>query len=394
MEFDDEDGLDEPAAPLLPPDDRLWRHPSEVRGNGETEPRTLPGREPRTMTVAALSSAVSVLLTVGLIAAVGPLRVERVAETRVAPASDATPAAGPAVDVSRLADQVRPALVRLNIVTSSGTVSGSAVIIRSDGVMLSAAHLVSGASALRGTLADGSERMVRVVGLDEEIDLAVLDLDGEGFATAVLGSAVRLRAGEPAITVGAPGDVGGATVTAGVIGGLGRAVDHGGRTYLDMIQIDRPIAPGCAGGAVLDAKGSLIALAGVNVQREGAVLGYAIPIDVAKLSAEQLLATGKVSRVWLGIEGEDLGPRRSQELALDGGVMVKRVKPDSPAARAGIRPGQVILAVNAEPVPTMAALVLALRAHQPGVEVSVDVLDGQERRQLKVLLTERPTVAS
>ena len=342
------------------------------------------------MTVAALSSTISVLLTIGLIAAVGPLRVERVAETRVAPASETARGGTALTDASGLADRLRPALVSLQVITSHGTAPGTGVIIRSDGVMVTAAHLVAGATALRGTLADGSERMVRVVGVDEELGLALLDLEGDGYVSAILGTATALRAGEPTITLGAPGADGGATVTTGVISALGRAVEHGGRTYLDMIQLDRPIAPGCNGGAVVDTKGALIALAAVNMEADGTTLGYAVPIDMVQLSAEQLLTHGKVSRVWLGIEGEDLGQRRSVDLEVPGGVVVKRVKNDSPASRAGLRAGQVIIAVDGEPVPTMAALVLALRRLQGGAEVTIEVIDGAERFTATAVLTERP----
>lgn len=395
MEFDDDDGLDDaPGAPLLPLDDRLWRHPSEVaRGGGGlgAVATAAVAREPRTLTVVALSSTISVLLTVGLIAAVGPLRVERVAETRVAPAADNENRAVRVADVSGLADRLRPSLVRLQVTTESGTSWASAVVVRSDGIMMTAAHVIAGATAVRASLADGTERAARVVGTDDDIDLAVLDLEGEGYESAVLGTATELRAGEPAITLGAPGSEGGATVTTGVVGGLGRNVEHLGHYYLDMIQIDRAIAPGSSGGAVVNAQGAVIAVAGMNVERERTVLGYAIPIDVAKLSTEQLLSTGRVTRVWLGIEGEDLGPRRSSELGVAGGVMVKLVKSDSPASRAGLAPGVVIVAIDGSPVPTMASLVLALRSRPSGTTAKIDALRGGVTVSISVTLTERPT---
>ncbi|MGI8794729.1 MAG: S1C family serine protease, partial [Acidimicrobiales bacterium] len=137
--------------------------------------------------------------------------------------------------------------------------------------------------------------------------------------------------------------------------------------------------------------GTLIAVAAVNVLRDGMVLGYAIPIDVARLSADQLLATGKVSRVWLGIEGEDLGRIRSEELDVAGGVVLKRIKPDSPASRADLSPGMVIVDVDGEPVPTMAALVLALRRHQAGSTVTLTIWHAQKTSEVSITLTERPT---
>ncbi|MGI8792591.1 MAG: S1C family serine protease, partial [Acidimicrobiales bacterium] len=232
MEFDDDDELDdEPAAPLLPPDDRLWRHPSEISATGPTASAARPfprSHEPRTMTVAALSSAISVLLTVGLVAAIGPLRTERLAETRIAPVVDTNTRPVSVVDVSGIADQLRPAVVRIEATAGNSTRWGSAILIRSDGVMLTAAHLVAGAKSVRATLADGTKLQAKVVGIDDDIDIAVLDLEGDGYASAVIGSATRLRVGEPAITLGAPGDDGGATVTAGIVGGLGRTVEYGG----------------------------------------------------------------------------------------------------------------------------------------------------------------------
>jgi S1-C subfamily serine protease len=158
-----------------------------------------------------------------------------------------------------------------------------------------------------------------------------------------------------------------------------------------MIQTDAPISPGSSGGALLDAGGAVIGLTTAVATTEGAQgLGFATPIDIARSSADQLIAGGKVVHVWLGIEGTDVDPTTSKEMAIDGGALVGTVVKGSPAEKGGLQTRDVIVAVDNQPVKTMGGLVVALRTRSPGNTVSLVVRRGKEERHMTVGLVERP----
>lgn len=393
MERDD-DGLEhhELRPPLLPPDDRLWRHPSELG------PRTLaatPGLRREAfplLAVAALTSAVSVLLTLGVAVAIGPLRKQTIPiEHVVEPVTMTTSSPGTA-DAAGIAERVRPAVTRVEADDGDGRRLGSGVLVRSDGMMLTTHQLVRGAQVVDVLLHDGRELPGTVLGSDPETDLAVVDVAGEGFPIATLGSASHLRIGLPAITIGSPaGAAGGPVLSVGVVSALGQQLENEGVRLLDLIQTDAPLLAGCSGGAVVDQTGALIGIAtGARTGADAGMTGYAVPIDIARLVADQLVTTGKVMRAWLGIEGEDVDPRRARELGLEGGAVVKRVKEASPAAEAGMGPGDIITAVDGKTVASMAALVLTLRSYKPGDIIALSFMRMGEKRLVTVALTARP----
>ncbi|HEX4979179.1 MAG TPA: trypsin-like peptidase domain-containing protein [Acidimicrobiales bacterium] len=383
MEFDD-DELDDPRiGPLLPADDRLWRHPSEMAAAAPPRPGR---RQAGLLAVAALASSISVLLTLGVVAVVRPVRTQLAVERVALPKGHQ--AAIEVSGVAELADRLQPSIASVVAVGAGGLVRrGSGVVYRSDGLLLTTQHVVAGAVRIDVMFDDGRIVAARLVGSDEETDIAVLDADGDGFETAALGSATTLRAGHPAITVGTPAE-GAATpvVTVGVVSAVGRTVMAGDRRLLDMIQIDAAVAPGCAGGAVVDRAGVVVGIATVNVDQEGGTSGYATPIDVARLVAEQLLTDGRTTRPWIGVEGADLGSGRASELAVDGGAVVKAIRPGSPAARAGIQAGDVLLAVDGEELTSMTALIVELRSRRPGDVVRITIARGDERRTVDVTL--------
>ena len=415
MEWDD-DGLDDgPVPPLLPPEDRLWRHPSEV-ARGSARPPVAPvatassagaggrgagRRESRLTTIVGLTSTISVLLTLGVVAVVRPVRtnvaVERVA-TPVTPSGDISGVA----DVAAIAEQLRGSITRVQAEAPGGRRWGSGVLYRSDGMLLTSHHVVDGASALRVSLDDGRELAARLVGTDPETDIALLDIDGDGdgerFEVAPLGTVSGLKVGQAAITIGtARSGADGPVVSVGVVSAKGQSVEVGGKSLLDMIQTDSAVAPGCAGGAVVDSTGVVIGIATTSTATaEGGTAGYATPIDVARVVAAQLLTHGRVTRGWLGVEGDDLPAERAKELRLAGGVVVKTVRNASPATSAGIVPSDVIASVDGEPVRSMIDLVVALRMHRAGDTVSLSVIRGgrsvgeRKTTTMKVKLVERP----
>ncbi|HJV09491.1 MAG TPA: trypsin-like peptidase domain-containing protein, partial [Acidimicrobiales bacterium] len=219
-------------------------------------------------------------------------------------------------------------------------------------------------------------------------------VDGGPFPVAELGTTADLKVGQEAIAIGSPlGLSGGPSVTVGIISALHRSVrTRTGQSLMDMVQTDAPIAPGSSGGALVDAAGRVIgittAVAMTDTGAEG--FGFATPIDAARWSADQLIATGKVVTVWLGVEGSDLDGATATELNLDGGAMIERVKADSPAERAGLAARDVIVKVDGKPVTSMGMLVVIVRAHRPGDVFMVEVVRDKQRQGMSVTVAERP----
>jgi S1-C subfamily serine protease len=387
MEFND--GLDDDPSSFRtppPPDDRLWRHPSEMR------PKRNVGE--RTWLVASISGMVGALLASAVVVAAGGLKgrdTERIVERQEVPIQTVSTAGGPSV--VDIAQRVRPAITQVRVEGKEGDASGSGVLFRSDGHVLTNFHVVDGADAVKVVVDSGRELTAKVIGSDPETDVAVLKVDGGPFPVASLGTAADLRVGQSAIAIGSPlGLAGGPSVTVGVVSALHRRLDtRSGPPLLDMIQTDAPISPGSSGGALLDAGGAVIGLTTAVATTDGAQgLGFAIPIDVARSSADQLIAGGKVVHVWLGVEGTDVDPTTAKDMAIDGGALVGRVVKGSPADKGGLQARDVIVGVDNQPVKTMGALVVALRNRSPGSTVSLDVRRGKDQRRMTVGLIERP----
>jgi len=230
---------------------------------------------------------------------------------------------------------------------------GSGFIIRDDGIIVTNAHVVAGASKISVALRDGTTYPATLKGIDELNDLAVLKIDAKKLPVAVLGTSRGLLIGEWAIAIGNPyGFVLGNTepsVTAGVISATGRnltARAEGSGVYVDMIQTDASINPGNSGGPLVDAVGEVIGVnSSIYSPSGGSVgLGFAIPIDRARRVVEDLLAHGKARRPWIGVKAEvpQLTGTNARE-ALAGGAVVQSVVPGSPAAAAGIQAGDVLV---------------------------------------------------
>jgi S1-C subfamily serine protease len=380
-----------------PPDDRLWRHPSELRvlGMGGGDQR----RSPVWLVLAA--GVAGALVTLGVLALLGRLGE---GEDRADPAvirEAARPAAAPlagSASVVRIAEEVRPAIAKVRVRGDDAASSGSAVLYRDDGHLLTNAHVVEGADAIEVSLADGSMHEASVVGTDQLTDIAVLRIataaDGRPYPTAVLGTAVDLAVGQPVVAIGSPlGLAGGSSVTTGVVSALGREVEAEGTSLLDMVQTDAAISPGSSGGALVDGTGAVIGITtAVGVSEVGAEgLGFAVPVDVARSVAEEIITTGRAVHVWLGVTGSDLDRRSAEDLGVRGGARVEQVVDGSPADEAGVVPSDVVVAVEEEPVASMSALVIALRERDPGDEVALEVLRDGDRRQVTVSLVERPS---
>lgn len=392
------DGLDdddwEPPGPLLPPDDRLWRHPSELKRLASVRRAT---GEPRMLVVAALAGAIGALLGGGLVGVLvrtgGDDRPPRPVEQVATPVSVmARP--GEQLDVAAMVAAVAPALAQIEAERRTGRSKGSGVIWRSDGLLLTNQHLVAGAQRITVTLADGRRQEGRLIGADVATDLAVVKIAGEGLPVATVGSATALRVGQPAVAVfAATGGSSGPMVTSGIISALGREVPRSSMPpLLDMIQTDTQAPPGGTGGALLDETGAVIGITtDLGDTADGpASIAYATPIDIARVVATQLLESGEVAHVWLGIDGQDLDPATAERLGVQGGVLVKGVWAGSPAAECQLRPGDVVTGIGDEPVTSMTSLVVLLRLRAPGDVVTVRYSRDATSRITRTELVERP----
>lgn len=390
MEFVEPDDEPQPYRDPPLPDDRLWRHPSEVRLKRPSVRRQL-------WVVGIASALAASVFSTGLAVVAGTL-LGAGSRDSDGPIDTSSVLPRPTMasvraDVVDIADRAGPAIVRLEVERGGGG-SGSGVMFRSDGHLLTNAHVVDGSMSVSVVLSSGRELPARVVGSDPESDTAVVKVEGGPFAVADLGSATDLRVGQEAVAIGSPlGLTGGPSVTVGVISALHRSVrTRDGQGLVGMVQTDAPIAPGSSGGALLDANGAVIgittAMAMADAGAEG--FGFATPIDTARSVAEQLIATGRVVTVWVGVEGTDLEGTTARELDVDGGVTVERVMSGSPAEQAGVAAGDVIVGLDGAAVKSMGMLAVAVRAHRPGDVVSLDIVRDKRRHGLRVTVAERP----
>jgi S1-C subfamily serine protease len=255
--------------------------------------------------------------------------------------------------------------------------AGSAVIVAPDGYALTNHHVISGAKHLEAVFADGSSCMADLVGTDPDTDLALLRLAGNGLPAAALGDSDSLRVGQLVIAIGNPFGLQ-ATVTAGVISALRRTLRGvGGRLIEDVIQTDAALNPGNSGGALVDGAGRVV---GISTAIVGGAQGicFAVPINTAKWVIPELLREGRVVRGYLGIAGQtkpmDRRLGRTLGLAVPAGVLVVTVTEKSPAAAAGLQPGDLILAMDGELVPSVDAIHKRLDRHAIGRTLSLRML--------------------
>jgi S1-C subfamily serine protease len=228
--------------------------------------------------------------------------------------------------------------------------AGSGVVITPDGFTLTSAHVVGGTDRGSASFVDGREVAFDVIGRDRLSDMAVLRLQGDGCVTAELGDASRLRVGQLVVAIGNPMGFAG-TVTAGVVSALGRALPtRAGRVVENVIQTDAALNPGNSGGALADGRGRVV---GINTAVAGIGLGLAVPIDDATRGImTALMTSGRFQRAYIGIAGggRPLPPRAAAAVGREAGVEVMEIVQGSPADRAGIRSGDLIVAIDDTPV--------------------------------------------
>lgn len=388
------------GGPPLPPDDRLWRHPSELGLDGRasmaaTGVGQVP-RRPALWMVAVVASLAGATLSTGVIAATRSLDrrvVERAVVEKVALSPVVSSPTMPGEPgVAAVTERLVPAVVRIETMRPEGAASGSGVIYRDDGLVLASAHVLNNATTIYIDLADGRRIPGALVGLDSLTGIALIDIDGDGFPVAVLGSAQTLKIGAPAVAIGSPPRSDEApAVTTGVISALDRrVVGPEAKQLHGMIQIDAPTDAGSAGGALVDAQGAVIGILSAVAEGAGDRYGYATPIDLVRRVAEQLLTEGKVTHCWLGVEGHDLSAEEADQLRLVAGAVVERVAAGSPAEEAGLTATDVITEIDGVAIRSISHLVLQLRTHSPGDRVVVGFWRGGRHVETAVTLVARP----
>lgn len=267
---------------------------------------------------------------------------------------------------------------------------GSGVIISSDGYILTNNHVIDGAKEVTVTLANQHEYKAEVVGHDPKTDLAVVKIKAqEPLSVATLGNSDQLRVGDWVLAIGNPFGLSN-TVTAGIVSAKGRVIGAG--PYDDFIQIDAPINPGNSGGPLFNIRGEMV---GINtaIIPAGQGIGFAIPINMAKPLLPQLITTGTVTRGYLGVTIQTLTPELAKALKLEGrkGALVGEVLAGSPAAKAGIERGDVIVAFNGKPVEGAHDLPILVAETPVGQEATVTLLHDGVEKQLTIQVGKMPS---
>jgi serine protease DegQ len=317
------------------------------------------------------------------------VRTETVTTTAAAATGDGS--IGMLGRIPALVERVQPSVVSIAVEAGGGQSEGSGVIWDDDGTIVTNQHVVAGSEQVEVVLASGDRVRGEVRAASADFDLAVLDVDREGLPAASFADELP-AVGEFVVAIGNPLGFEN-TVTAGIVSGLHRSIPSGGETpaLVDLIQTDAPISPGNSGGALVDLDGEVV---GINVAylppgETGAVsLGFAIPAPTAAQVVEQLLETGRVQLAFLGIRPIQVTTELAArfDLAVEEGVAVSVVEPGSAAARAGLREGDVIVALDGEPIRTVEDLFAQLRQRRPGQRVSLTVVRDGDRRELDVTL--------
>ncbi len=269
---------------------------------------------------------------------------------------------------------------------------GSGVIVSADGYILTNNHVVEGADEIEVTLNDSRHAHGKVIGTDPDTDLAVLKIELDKLPVIVLGNSDALQVGDQVLAIGNPFGVG-QTVTSGIVSALGRN-QLGINTFENFIQTDAAINPGNSGGALTDVNGNLEGINTAIYSRSGGSMGigFAIPVSTAKQVLEDIVKEGKVTRGWIGVEPSDLSPELAETFGVKAseGVIITGVLQNGPAAKAGIRPGDVVTGVGERKIGNVQELLTSVAALKPGVGSRFKVQRGNDRLELEVTPGLRP----
>lgn len=299
----------------------------------------------------------------------------------------------PTSSVTAVADAVLPSVVSIE----AGSSSGSGFVVRSDGYLLTNQHVVAGAGKkLSVTFADGRKEPAEVIGSTTSYDVAVLKVDRTDLVPLELADSEKVQVGDQVIAIGAPLGLDG-TVTTGIVSAMNRPVAAGDQydtAFINAIQTDTAINPGNSGGPLVNMRGQVVGIASAIAQVPGSSgsigLGFAIPANQVRRTADQLIATGKATYPIVGVLLDNLYTGEGVQVLDDPRGQVEAVTVDGPAYLAGIKPGDVILAIDDRPVTHPNELIVAIRAKAPGDEVRLTIRpkDGSDEKEVELILDE------
>jgi len=301
-------------------------------------------------------------------------------------------------EVAEIVEKTLPSVVNVKVTSVAGRGEGSGVIIDEAGVVLTNAHVVEGSVSVSVAFPDERPSVEgTVIGAIPLKDLAVIKIPPDDLDPVVIGSSENLRLGDDVIAIGYPLGLGGPTVTKGIISGRARSIttdtSSGEEVNLDgLLQTDASINPGNSGGALLDSAGRLI---GINTAVAGFAenIGFAIAIDDALPTIEEILSEPPSQHAWLGVQSDRLDGNTANELGLDPeveGVVVVNVFPETPAEEAGIEEGDVITSVGGQTITSPVDLSDAITERDPGETVEIELVTPDGRRTVTARLARRP----
>jgi S1-C subfamily serine protease len=301
--------------------------------------------------------------------------------------------------VMRAAEAVSPSVVNIEVFGAGRggehpRGSGSGVVFTPDGYVMTNSHVVHGADRLSVTANDGARMSAALIGDDPDTDLAVIRLNGDGLPAVQLGDSQRIRVGQLVVAIGNPYGFQ-CTVTAGVVSALGRSLRaRSGRLIDNVVQTDAALNPGNSGGPLVNSRGEVI---GINTATIMPAQGlcFAIGINTAKIIAARLIRDGRIVRAYIGIAGQNTELQRRvmrfHQLAVTSGVTVVTVEADSPAARAQLRPGDIVVALGSHPIAGIDDLQRILTAESVGVPLGLTALRGTGKLTLTIVPSETLT---
>jgi serine protease Do len=269
---------------------------------------------------------------------------------------------------------------------------GSGVIVSADGYIVTNNHVVDGAKEVTVVLSDGRERLARVGGRDPQTDIALVKVSARDLPAITFASSSKAEVGDRVLAIGNPFGIG-ETVTTGIVSATGRRAGIG-LAYEDFIQTDAAINPGNSGGALVDVEGRLVGINTAILSRSGGFqgVGLAVPSDLVSNVVDNLVAHGKVVRGYLGIGIQDLTPGLADSFGMKagGGALVTDVQPDGPGAKAGLRSGDVVTAIDGQPVESASRLSLAVGETAPGTRLTLDVRRDGRTEQIALTTVSKP----
>ena len=271
---------------------------------------------------------------------------------------------------------------------------GSGVIVSENGLILTNNHVIETADAIEVALADGRKLSASIVGADPESDLALLQVEAKDLPSITFASNDQLAVGDVVLAIGNPFGVG-QTITQGIVSALGR--NHLGiNTYENFIQTDASINPGNSGGALIDTSGNLVGINSAIYSRNGGSMGigFAIPISIAKQVIEQIAKEGSVTRGWVGVEAQNMTTELAESFGLKtaSGALIAGILAESPADKAGLKAGDILIAINDRPVINSATKLNLIAALEPNKRATLSIVRAQKKLDIKILIGKRPSL--